>query len=228
MPVPVPVPVPDGKQTSPCIDCALRTQPHLCGALFGDKEQGTLNRRWSSLSQHHKVARSRRTIYRSNEPTNSIAIICQGWACLYLLLPDGSRQIISFLLPGDIVSATAVFQDRSGFSVEAITDLHYSVLNKAEFRALLSADKRSFDEFAKTWVGRKEEVENLAADGGHRSAEQRIARLFWGLLERNRALDMVYDNRFAFPLRLHHIADATGLTIVHVSRVISLMSKLVS
>ena len=82
VPVPVPVPVPvHGKQTSPCIDCALRTQPHLCGALFGDKEQGTLNRRWSSLSQHHKVARSRRTIYRSNEPTNSIAIICQGWAC---------------------------------------------------------------------------------------------------------------------------------------------------
>jgi CRP/FNR family transcriptional regulator, anaerobic regulatory protein len=174
----------------------------------------------------HKFAPKRRTIYRANEAYSSVAFIRDGWACAYIPLPKGSRQILSFLLPGDITSAAAVFQERSETSIEAITDLHYFTLNKAQLIEALSANQKIFNAFCKLWVERKSEMANLAADLGHRSAEQRIARLILALLKRHIERDLVHDGRFPFPLRLRHIADATGLTVVHVSRVIGAMRKL--
>lgn len=215
-------------QRSPCLDCALRTRGSLCGALFCDERLRAAENLRSSpapVAQSHKFALRRRTIYRTNETSNSVAIICDGWACAYIPLPDGNRQILSFLLAGDITSAAAVFQDRSEISIEAVTDVHYCMINKADLRTALGSDRKVFDEFSAMWVRRKEEVEKLATDLGHRTAEARIARLVLGLLERLGERNLVHDLRFAFPLRLQHIADAAGLTVVHVSRIIGDMRR---
>jgi len=180
----------------------------------------------SSVSQSHKFASRRRTIHRGKESSNSVSVICDGWACAYIPLPNSNRQILSFLLPGDITSVAAVFQDRSEVSVEAVTDVHYCVINKAELKATLATNRKAFGVFSKEWARRKEEVERLATDLGHRTAEQRIARLILALLERHTARNLVAEGRFAFPLRLQHVADAMGLTVVHVSRVLGNMRKL--
>jgi CRP-like cAMP-binding protein len=45
------------------------------------------------------------------------------------------------------------------------------------------------------------------------------------LMERLTTLGMVADNSFHFPLRQSHIAEITGLTPVHVSRVINLLRR---
>ncbi len=57
---------------------------------------------------------------------------------------------------------------------------------------------------------------------GQRSAEERIAYLFLNLISRISARTMVRDQRYPFPVRQQHIADAVGLTPVHVSRVLGL------
>ncbi len=57
---------------------------------------------------------------------------------------------------------------------------------------------------------------------GQRSAEERIAYLFLDLITRISARTAVRDQRYLLPLRQQHIADAIGLTSVHVSRVLSL------
>ncbi len=131
-----------------------------------------------------------------------------------------------FLLPGDITSAAAVFQDQSGFSVEAVTDLHYCMIDKTELKSALATDQKIFDEFSRRWAEREDEIGKLATDLGHKTAEQRIAQLFLGLMKRHSARNLVHDGRFEFPLRQQHIADATGLTVVHVNRVIGSMRRL--
>jgi CRP-like cAMP-binding protein len=70
-------------------------------------------------------------------------------------------------------------------------------------------------------------AETYSSDGlmtalGQRSAEERIAYLFLHLMQRIAARSVIRDQRYRLPLRQQHIADAVGLTSVHVSRVIGL------
>lgn len=129
-------------------------------------------------------------------------------------------------MPGDITSAAAVFRDHSAVSVEAVTDIRYCMIDKAELKSVLVSNQSIFDEFFRIWAARKEELEKLATDLGHKTAEQRIAGLILALMERHRLRNLIEGGRFAFPLRQQHIADATGLTVVHANRVIGIMRKL--
>ena len=61
----------------------------------------------------------------------------------------------------------------------------------------------------------------MAADLGRRTADERIARLILRLSSRLAKRGMLQGQAMDFPLRQHQIADATGLTPVHVSRVLS-------
>ena len=129
-------------------------------------------------------------------------------------------------MPGEITSAAAVFQDQSAVSIEAVTDLRYCMIDKAELKSVLSGDPKIFDAFSRRWAEHEEEIGKLATDLGHKSAEQRIAQLILGLMERHRARNLVHDGQFDFPLRQQHIADATGLTVVHANRVLGNLRRL--
>ena len=72
-------------------------------------------------SSHHMIP-ARRTICHPKEWSDFIPIICQGWAASSVTLLDGRRQILSFHLPGDLVSTACLFEPMSGRTVEAITD----------------------------------------------------------------------------------------------------------
>ncbi len=77
--------------------------------------------------------------------------------------------------------------------------------------------------FCKAWVEEKTRADQLIVDLGRRTADERIARLILGLAERLARRDKARGapTEFEFPLRQHHIADAIGLTPVHVSKVLS-------
>jgi len=172
------------------------------------------------LDRAHQTASAGQLIYRSNEPVEGVSVVCDGWAFTFLMLFDGRRQILSFLLPGDIIATTALVRDRLSLSIQALTDLRYCRFSKSGLRSLLAAEPKAFDEYASICVAEKEETDQLVTDLGRRTADERIARLMLTLMARLDARGLVRDQSFAFPLRQRHIADATGLTPVHVSRVI--------
>lgn len=174
-----------------------------------------------SIKPCNQTISARRTIYRSHDPSDAITIICSGWAACVATLPDGRRQILSFLLPGDLVTTTALFEQCLPYSVQALTDVHYCTFDCATLRPALFADMKLFQQFLKIGVEEKKRADELAVDLGRRSADERISRLILSLMRRLRSLSLVHDETFDFPLRQQHIADATGLTPVHVSRVIS-------
>jgi CRP/FNR family transcriptional regulator len=211
------------QQRSPCNQCGVR-EFNLCGALIGKSPQVAPARR-SPLKQAHQTAAARQIIYRINEQSEPAIMVCDGWACVFVVLPDGRRQILSVLLPGDIVSGTALLKDRLAFSIQALTELRYCKFNQAELKAMVAAEPAVFDEFAKIWIAEREEADQLVTDLGRRTADERMARFILSLMSRLGARRQVRDHCFPFPLRQRHIADATGLTPVHVSRVMSKFRK---
>jgi CRP/FNR family transcriptional regulator, anaerobic regulatory protein len=197
---------------SPCASCAER-ETSICQTLVGSSSP-------KRLAGTHQTAHAGQLIYRSNEPVDGVSVLCEGWAFTFLMLFDGRRQILSFLLPGDVVATTALLRDRLSLSIQALTDLRYCRFSKPELRSLMTAEPKIFDHYASICAAEKEETDQLVTDLGRRTADERIARLVLALMARLGARGMVKDDSFAFPLRQRHIADATGLTPVHVSRVI--------
>jgi CRP-like cAMP-binding protein len=74
-------------------------------------------------------------------------------------------------------------------------------------------------------IEERKRVDELAVDLGRRAADERLARLILNLRERLAIRGMVQDQTFEFPLRQWQIADATGLTPVHVSKVLGEFQK---
>jgi len=167
-----------------------------------------------------QAARPRQTIFQPGETLDGVQIICDGWAARVSRLSDGRRQILSFVLPGDLVSTRSLFAGSLNFYVEAITAVRYACYRRAEFIAKLAAEPNLVMALIRINLAEKDEADRLAADLGRRRAEERLARLFLQLMARLEIRGLVRDQSFALPLRQQHIADATGLTSVHVNRVI--------
>ncbi len=68
---------------------------------------------------------ARRVVYREHELYDEVPFICEGWAAFAIRLSNGTRQIISILLPGDMVSTALLFDARADYLVEAITNVQY-------------------------------------------------------------------------------------------------------
>ena len=166
---------------------------------------------------------ARRTICREQDLHDAVPIICSGWAASIVMLSDGSRQILSFLLPGDIVSTALLFEPRPHCLVEAITDVRYRTFKRTELKQILFTHADLLEKLSKAWIEEKTRADQLIVDLGRRTADERIARLILNLIERLGKRNMVHGDpsEVEFPLRQHHIADATGLTPVHVSKVLS-------
>lgn len=169
---------------------------------------------------------ARRIICRERDLHDSVPIICSGWAASVIMLSDGSRQILSFLLPGDLVSTTLLFEPRSHCLVEAVTDVAYGSFKRSELKELLLQHPSLFEQLSRAWIEEKDRADQLIVDLGRRTAEERIARLIFSLADRlarrgMTRVDAASAIEMDFPLRQHHIADATGLTPVHVSKVLS-------
>ena len=175
------------------------------------------------LRQTGHTVPARRIIWRGPEMHDVVPVICSGWAAAIVMLSDGSRQIVSFLLPGDITSTTMLFDAKPYCQVEAITEVRYRAFNRSELKSMLFKQPALLERFSGAWVDEKTRADQLIVDLGRRTADERIARLILNLLDRLSKLDLVRGEpaEFDFPLRQHHIADATGLTPVHVSKVLS-------
>jgi CRP-like cAMP-binding protein len=172
------------------------------------------------LQPERRTTRARHTLYRAGEDLDGIPFIYSGWAARVRRLSDGRRQILSFVLPGDLVSASAIFCDRLGFFVEAITDVRYSISQRTQVDEVLARDPQLVRTLVSACLAEQAEVEELATDLGRRRAEERIARLFLQLKTRMEARGQISGLSFDMPLRQQHIADATGMTVIHVGRVL--------
>jgi CRP-like cAMP-binding protein len=183
-----------------------------CGLLDGVED---------FVSAAEQPVPARRLIFRERDPLDFVPLICRGWAACSVTLFDGRRQILSFLLPGDMAPTAMVFDEAAHVSIEAVTDVRFRAIPRAELRAALLRDPALFERFSRLWAAEKVQADQLAVDLGRRSAHERIARLILALAERLRQRGLADGDSFEFPLRQHHVADATGLTSVHVSKVLT-------
>ena len=202
-----------------CVTCPNR-ETGLCGTLLGSVSEGSQadqNSGW----QQFAAARAGEQIAARNQVSSDVFVLCAGWAFRYFQLSDGRRQILQFLLPGDIFSPTTIFEKAFFFSVKALTQVRLSAFARSEIHARCAANSGLRWAIATACMAEAHDAAELSTALGQFSAEERIAYLLLHLIPRIAARNVIREQRYPFPLRQQHIADAVGLTPVHVSRVLS-------
>jgi CRP/FNR family transcriptional regulator, anaerobic regulatory protein len=164
--------------------------------------------------------RSQRTLYTAGQKLDGVPVIREGWAARHVQLADGRRQILAILLPGDTLTPAVLFRDALDFSVQALTQVRIERYDRALLRARVARDPKLADTVAHLFAAECALADRSLTDLGQRPADERMARFILHLLQRLQARGMVKDLTFDCPLRQRQIADAMGLTPVHVNRVL--------
>lgn len=202
---------------SPCANCAIRSA-NICSVLLGPDSHPELEH--SDWQQHGKV-RARRNIKSTGERIDRVYILCDGWAFRFAQLRDGRNQVLSVLLPGDVITPTRLFDDNVRFSVQALTDVRICGYSTALLKERLLAHRVLWDAWANLIVAERQHNLDLLVDLGSRSAEERIAHLILEIKIRLERKGITVGNSFIFPLPQRLFAAATGLSGEHVSRVMT-------
>ncbi|MDQ4086907.1 MAG: Crp/Fnr family transcriptional regulator [Pseudomonadota bacterium] len=161
---------------------------------------------------------ARRDVIREGDKPRGVNVMLEGWACRYKQLPDGRRQIVSFFIPGDLCDANVFILKEMDHSIGAITKLRFAEISAADFEDLMLRSPRItqalwWNELVSSATSRE-----WTTNVGQRTAYERISHLFCEMFLRLSGVGLTYDHSCDWPLTQSDLADATGLTPVHVNR----------
>lgn len=189
----------------------------------------------SSADQHRLVSRYRagdrkieagRDLFSIGSSGGAIFNLLDGWVALYTLLEDGRRQIVQFALPGAVLGILPSKRAQATFGAQALTDVVVSVIPAAVLASFSRDEPEITMRLARSLARDCCMAYDRMTSIGRRSARERVAHLLLELFTRCRAQwPGTRIEEMALPLTQEQIGDATGLTFVHVNRVLSAMRK---
>ena len=160
-------------------------------------------------------------IYIEGEPTEEVFTLFSGWACRYKLLFNGDRQIIDFLLPGDMIGLP--LSDSFEYLDHSVSSITNVSLCSFPAKAVLQQIRSNQTVTSRvTWLKMAESArayERLTSLG-KRNSRERLAHLIMELFTRLKTLGAVSGTTCEFPLTQSMLADTLGLTTVHINRVL--------
>jgi CRP-like cAMP-binding protein len=165
--------------------------------------------------------KKRRDLVLDGYEFNKLCFIKDGFAARYKLLRNGKRQIVSFLLPGDVIGLPGSFLDRAANSVIAVSEMKLQVCSLESFVALCYRQPKFG--LVLSWLA-VQEAANYAErviDVGRRTPTERLAHF---LLEMHFRLTMVgaaSDGAFTLPFTQEMMSDALGLSVPHLNRTLA-------
>jgi CRP-like cAMP-binding protein len=174
-----------------------------------------------ALCRSVKIVEKRTDIISAGEQPEHVHIVLDGWAARYSVRANGSRQFTAFLIPGDFCDIQVMSLDQLDHGIMALTDCVVAFVEKQEMEdisrstpGISRALQRStlIDEaILRRWI-----VNVTSGD-----ALSTVAHLLCEMHVRLRAVDLVDGDAFNLPLTQEELAEATGMTAVHMNRTLT-------
>lgn len=200
-------------------DCKLRRVPFL--RELSDDDFGVL----TELKLGTTTIPANRDVVQAGEVGGNLHVVLSGWAFRYKTLPDGKRQILDFLLPGDLIGIQSGLLGMIDHSVRALTLVKLCVLDGRGLDDVFRKHGTVALALAKSRALEERRMDNRLAIVGRRSAAERLAYLLLDLFERQRRSGDRAAHSCPFPLKRQHMADAIGLTGAHINRTLNLFRR---
>ena len=192
-------------------------------ARLGDEETAALVRICSDPESRPR----KQDLIREGDRPDDVRFLLSGWACRYKMLDDGKRQIVGYLLPGDVCDLHVTLLSQMDHSIGLLSNAVVATVPAETLHALMEsfrpveralwcstlADEAILREWLVT-IGRRDAFRGV----GHRLCELHHRLRAVGLVDR--------DGRFEMPLSQEDLADSLGLSSVHVNRVLARLREL--
>jgi CRP/FNR family transcriptional regulator len=198
---------------SDCEHCPLRKLPLFQPvnatelALIGELKRAELWREADAL------------LIKEGENDGPLYTLLAGWAFRFKTLGDGRRQILGFLLPGDFIGLQQKMGDASSHGVRTLTPVRVCSFRRDALWTLhRELPSLGYD---LTWLAANGEaqVDEHLLSVGRRNALERVAALLLTLKARHAAHEpAAWQDGMQLPLNQQHLADAMGLSLVHINR----------
>ncbi|MBZ9677699.1 Crp/Fnr family transcriptional regulator [Mesorhizobium sp. ES1-1] len=159
------------------------------------------------------------TIVDHGQHADRVFIIESGWGCISHNLAGGQRQILDFALKGDVVLPHS-FPGAAPETFVAQTDLAVFEASNKMFALAVAKSPRIASLFLETLVLQRALVAQHLTNVGRRSALTRTAHLLLELRTRLERVGSATHNGYSCPLTQYDLADALGLTPIHVNRML--------
>lgn len=164
------------------------------------------------------VAANTDIITEGDEPSD-VRLVLQGFACRNKVTPDGDRQIMAYLVPGDFCDVHVAILKQMDHSITTLSDCQIVEIPIETIDVMMTRPNLAKALWWATLVDEatlREWLVNL----GVRDARQKVAHLFCELLVRLRVVGLANGHEFKLPITQQDLADTVGLSNVHVNRVL--------
>lgn len=170
-------------------------------------------------SQPRRYA-ARWDLIREGDEPGPMFVVLEGWACRYKILPNGTRQIMAFLMPGDACDLHIKLLAEMDHGIQAITPAMVATVTRNEMQELMVGHPNVSSAMYSAQLIDEGVMRAWIVSMGRRSSTERVAHLICELYLRARNIGLTTDDVFALPVSQLVLADALGMTPVHINRVL--------
>lgn len=161
------------------------------------------------------------TLFAEKSINLNLYTVLEGSGFRYKMLEDGRRQILNFLMPGDLVGLQGTLSGAMEHSVEAMSSMTLCAFDRSRLNTLYR--DHSGLAYDLTWIASREERlldENLLSVG-RRTAIERIAYILAAVHHRARQVGLIAGSHVNVPMTQQHLADTLGLSLVHTNKTLA-------
>ena len=188
---------------------------------LSEAEQESLD----ALEEQGRSLRRGAVVLSENQTPRELYIVRSGWLHSSAVLGNGSRQIMRFYFQGDILGLPLLAFADSPETVTAVTDVTLCPFGRERLAALIAEHPRLAALLLGLTVADRVSLADRLASIGRTSARARVGALLCEIFARMRRLGLGPEESLHLPLTQEEIGDATGLTAVHVNRMMRALAE---
>lgn len=167
-----------------------------------------------------KVLPARQDIVREGDHPTQCCLLLDGWGCRYRLLNEGKRQILSLHIPGDVPDLMSLHLGIMDHSLSTLGKATVAFIPHQSVHELVASFPAVASVLWRETLVDAATFREWMVGMGRRSAQGRVGHLFCELYLKQRAVGLAEDLRCRMAVTQSDLADALGLTNVHVNRVV--------
>jgi CRP-like cAMP-binding protein len=186
------------------------------GADLSDADRQAL----SGMICQVRSTKAREDLIKEGDKPDHVHLILSGYACRYKVLKNGERQIMAWLVPGDLCDLHVTILGEMDHSLGTLSPCQIAYIPQKAIENFTS--KHPAITRALWWATLVDEgiLREWLVGMGRRPADQQMAHLFCELMVRLQTVGLVSENSFEFPLTQEELGDTLGLSTVHVNRML--------
>jgi len=177
----------------------------------------------TAATANQRKVPAKKDLIREGDRPGAVFVVLDGWACRYKVLPNGTRQVLAFLMPGDCCDLHIGLLAEMDHSIQTITPARVATIDRTVMDALIDKHRG---------IGRALYVSQLVDEAtmrawitsmGRRSSTERVAHLMCELYLRVHNIGLITEPALVLPLSQVMLADSLGMTPTHLNRVLKFL-----